>query len=79
MRNEPPRKKTRGRVVWYDPRRGYGFIRVGGVDVYVNASSVRDLFFIKAGDEVELEVGKGRRGPYARNVRRVRRRRPPGR
>jgi CspA family cold shock protein len=65
----------RGKVKWFDPKKGFGFIiRDDGQDeIFVHCSAI--LFGLskelKAGDPVEFEVAAGTRGPKAVNVRLV--------
>jgi cold shock CspA family protein len=65
----PPRE--RGRVKWFDPEKGYGFlVRPTGDDLFVHHSEVQvDPSTIAPNDEVEYEVGRNDRGPNARRVR----------
>lgn len=61
-----------GTVKFFNSEKGYGFIsRSDGEDVFVHFSNIegtgrRDL---EAGQQVEFEVGPGRKGDEARNVR----------
>ena len=66
---------TRGNIKWFDARRGFGFIeRDGDDDLFVHLSEIAAAKSrpIAEGQLVEYEVGPGRRGPEARNVRLVR-------
>ncbi|MEC9488271.1 MAG: cold shock domain-containing protein [Halanaerobium sp.] len=61
----------RGRVKWFDAKKGYGFIeREEGDDVFVHFSAITDEGFktLDEGQEVEFEVVEGDRGPQAANV-----------
>ena len=61
----------RGRVKWFNPEKGFGFIeREGGKDVFVHFSAIRMEGFktLDQGDEVEFEIVEGERGPQAANV-----------
>lgn len=64
-----PREK--GRVKWFDPDKGYGFlVRPTGEDLFVHHSEVEgDPGALEANGEVEYEVGQNDRGPNARRVR----------
>ena len=62
---------TRGRVKWFNERKGYGFIsRDGEDDVFVHHSAIKGEGFktLSEGDEVEFEVTQGQKGPQATNV-----------
>lgn len=61
----------RGKVKWFDAKKGYGFIeRPGEEDVFVHYSAVRMRGFkaLEDGEEVEFEIVIGDRGPTAANV-----------
>ncbi len=60
-----------GRVKWFNPEKGYGFIeRDDGGDVFVHFSAIQSEGFktLNEGDQVEFEVVEGQRGPQAANV-----------
>jgi CspA family cold shock protein len=62
---------ARGRVKWFNEKKGFGFIsRDDGNDVFVHFSAIkRDGFkSLNEGDEVEFEVSQGPKGPQATNV-----------
>jgi cold shock protein len=61
-----------GTVKWFDPNRGYGFIRPEqGEDVFVHISAVQasGLQTLQEGQPVEFDIEQGRKGPQAANVR----------
>lgn len=61
----------RGRVKWFNPEKGFGFIeREGGKDVFVHFSAIQMDGFktLDEGQEVEFEIVEGERGPQAANV-----------
>jgi cold shock protein len=63
---------ARGRVKWFDPNRGYGFIRPEqGEDVFVHISVVQasGLQTLQEGQAVEFDIEQGRKGLQAANLR----------
>jgi CspA family cold shock protein len=62
---------AKGRVKWFNEKKGYGFISGDdGTDVFVHYSAIQGDGFktLREGDEVEFEVSKGPKGPQATNV-----------
>jgi cold shock protein len=60
-----------GKVKWFNPEKGYGFIEVEeGKDVFVHYSEIQDEGFktLEEGQEVEFEIVEGNRGPQAASV-----------
>jgi CspA family cold shock protein len=60
-----------GTVKWFNPEKGYGFIRQeNGEDVFVHYSSISGDGFksLEEGQRVEFEIAPGRKGPQATNV-----------
>jgi cold shock protein len=61
-----------GTVKFFDAQKGYGFIsREGGEDVFVHYSNIAGSGYksLEQGQKVEFEVGPGRKGDEAQNVR----------
>ena len=67
------RTVPKGAVKWFSDQKGYGFITPegGGKDVFVHHSNIVSEGFrtLQDGQQVEFEVGEGRKGPEATNVR----------
>jgi len=64
---------AKGKVKWFDERKGFGFITPddGGKDLFVHHTNIMGEGFrsLSEGQSVEYEVGEGRKGPQATNVR----------
>lgn len=65
---------TRGKVKWFDPKKGYGFI-LGpkGQDVFVHYSQIQGDGFrsLKDGEDVDYELIQGDKGWQAKTVLRT--------
>jgi CspA family cold shock protein len=60
-----------GRVKWFNPKKGYGFIATDdGRDVFVHYSSISGKGYksLAEGDPVSFEIVEGEKGPRAENV-----------
>lgn len=64
----------RGRVKWFDPKKGYGFL-VGpqGQDVFIHYSQISGDGFrsLKDGETVEYELIQGDKGWQARDAHKI--------
>ncbi len=62
-----------GTVKWFNEQKGFGFIAPdeGGKDVFVHHSNIDAQGFrvLNEGEKVTYDVGDGRKGPEALNVR----------
>ena len=61
-----------GTVKFFSDQRGYGFIKPddGGEDLFIHRSNIQTSEQTLVDNQrVEFEVGQGRKGPEARNVR----------
>ena len=58
-----------GKVKWFSSEKGFGFIeQENGEDLFVHLSEVQGAGLQEA-DAVEFEIGEGRKGPCATNVK----------
>ena len=65
----------RGRVKWFNDRKGFGFIEGGETDndVFVHYSRIEGEGFktLVKGQEVEYDVSSGPKGPLATKVQKL--------
>jgi CspA family cold shock protein len=62
-----------GKVKWFSPKKGYGFITMeDGQDVFVHYSAIGGTGFrsLEEGEIVEFELSQGPKGLQASNVMR---------
>lgn len=60
---------SQGKVKWFSTERGYGFIeQESGDDVFVHANDLAGAV-LQEGDNVEFEIGEGKKGPCAKDVK----------
>jgi CspA family cold shock protein len=60
-----------GKVKWFNPRKGYGFIEgPDGRDIFVHYSSISADGFktLDEGDTVQFDIVEGEKGPRAAHV-----------
>ena len=63
-----------GTVKFFNAQKGFGFIsREDGADVFVHYSNIEGSGYrsLEVGQTVEFEIGEGRKGDEAQNVRAV--------
>lgn len=63
-----------GTVKWFDNQKGFGFIeRDSGEDIFVHFSAITGNGFktLEEGERVSFVVGEGKKGPAAKDVRRL--------
>jgi CspA family cold shock protein len=63
-----------GTVKWFNEKKGYGFIKQDdGGDIFVHHSAINMPGFktLSEGDRVSFEVGRGKKGPEAQDVKKL--------
>ena len=64
----------KGRVKWFNNQKGYGFIQdESGKDIFVPYTGLNMPGFksLEEGNEVEIDIVQGEKGPQASNVVRL--------
>ncbi len=62
------------KVKWFDSKKGFGFLTTPeGKDIFVHYSEIQSEGFktLAENDNVEFEIGEGKKGPCAMKVRKV--------
>ena len=51
---------TTGKIKWFNPTKGYGFIEQEGKDVFLHVSALEEagIDTLKEGEEIEFEIGE---------------------
>jgi len=62
-----------GKVKWFDGKKGYGFVAETSTDTdyFVHFSEIQSDGYktLEEGQRVEFEIGEGKQGPVAKNVK----------
>ena len=63
----------KGKVKFFNAEKGFGFIKKddGDKDIFFHVSGIQDQETLKQDDEVEFEIGEGKKGPNAIDIRKV--------
>lgn len=62
-----------GKVKFFNKAKGFGFILNSATDedIFVHATCIKTPGDLRENDEVTFDIGEGKRGPMATNVRKV--------
>ena len=62
----------KGKIKWYNSRKGYGFIEgEDKKDIFVHRDSIPDGTVLNEGDQVEYEIEDSDKGPKAINLKKL--------
>ena len=65
---------TTGKIKWFNPTKGYGFIeQEGSKDIFLHVSALEQagISTLKEGEEIEFEIGENRGKENAINIKKV--------
>ena len=65
---------TNGKIKWFNPTKGYGFIeQEGSKDVFLHVSALEEagISTLKEGEKIEFEIGENKGKENAINVKKV--------
>ena len=66
---------TTGKIKWFNPAKGYGFIEngTGGKDVFLHVSALEKacISTLKEGEEIEFEIGENKGRENAINIKKM--------
>jgi len=64
----------KGRVKWFDDKKGYGFIESeNGQEIFAHSKCIEEIGFksLDQGDEVSFDIEEGKKGPLAAHIRKL--------
>ena len=65
---------TNGKIKWFNPTKGYGFIeQEGSKDVFLHVSALEEagISTLKEGEKIEFEIGENKGKENAINVKKI--------
>jgi len=65
----------KGKVKWFHPIKGYGFIDTGKEDLFFHISEFEEYkkTKVRVGEELEFEIGKSKKGNKAVKIKKIKR------
>ena len=64
---------TTGKIKWFNPTKGYGFIEQEGKDVFLHISALEKagINTLQEGEEIEFEIGENKGKEHAINIKKI--------
>jgi CspA family cold shock protein len=64
---------TTGRIKWFNPAKGYGFIEQEGKDVFLHISALEkaNIDTLTEGEEIEFDIGENKGRQNAINIKKI--------
>ena len=65
---------TTGKIKWFNPTKGYGFIeQEGSKDVFLHVSALEEagISTLQEGEQIEFEIGENKGKENAINIKKV--------
>jgi len=65
---------TNGKIKWFNPAKGYGFIeQEGNKDIFLHVSALEEagISTLKEGEEIEFEIGENKGRENAINIKKI--------
>ena len=65
---------TTGKIKWFNPAKGYGFIeQEGNKDIFLHVSALEEagISTLKEGEEIEFEIGENKGKENAINIKKI--------
>ena len=66
---------TQGELVWYNERKGFGFVRIGEDEVFIHRSTLERFGLVRlvTGDQVKVSLTRNDHGPVIKDLMAVER------
>ncbi len=61
----------RGKVRWYDKKKGYGFVDYEGKDIFIHYSAFIEEFIPESDEYISFEIIDGEKGKKAQKITKV--------